>query len=333
MTRILGALRTSSTPAIVLFAVTFALTAVVNPRFLSPVGQTNFFGSYLPLVLVAMAMAVIMVTGGIDLSLGAVMTLVNVVFITLVGHGVPVVLAVAAGVLAALAVGAVNGLLVSAGRIPPLLATLGTMFVVNGICLTVMPVSGGSAPTEMVAGYASGIAYIPVALIAVVAAIAAWVVFSRTKLSLRMYAVGGDATAAYASGLAVPRVTWLSYVIGAGIASVAAMALTANVATGGPDIAGTYTMSAIAAAVIGGVALSGGTGSPVGAVFGALFLGLISNLVLSLGISSYFVSAVTGAVVLAGIVLTSLVRRDSALLSWRRTAAPQSPSAQEGAPA
>lgn len=302
--------RATYIPAVVLFAVTFAVTAIVNPRFLGPVGMSNFFGTYLPMVLAAMAIAVVMLGGGIDLSIGATMSLVNVVFITLVGQGAPLVLVVLISFAAGLAVGALNALAVAVGRIPPLLATLGSMFVVSGLCLVIMPISSGSAPAEMIRAYASGVAFVPVTALVVVAALVIWYFFSKTKHALRLVAVGGDQKSAYATGLKVQWVVASSYLIGSGVAALAAFALTANVATGSPTIADTYTMNAIAAAVIGGVSLLGGSGSPIGAAFGALFLGLISNLILSTGVSSYYVSFATGAVVLAGIVFTSLLRSE-----------------------
>lgn len=284
------------------------------------------FGSILgvnaPLVLAAAAQTVVVLTGGIDLSVGSTMTLVNALAITLANQQHwPVGGSWIAALLAATLVGGFNGLVVAYLRIPPLLATFSSMSIVGGLALWILPKPGGTVPVSVYTAYGATLLGVPVAGWIIAAVVGLWAIVARQRLGTYLRAVGGRERSAYASGIRTERVKFFAYTFSGLITGVAGLCLTALTASGDPKIGLPFTLNSIAAVILGGTALSGGWGSIGGSVAGALFLGLINNIVFFLfrnfighlqsltGVASFYQQLLSNMIVILGLASAVLTQR------------------------
>lgn len=279
--------RLPTATAFVLLGLAFAVNLAVSDNFLTAFNVRSIFANAVPLTAVAIGQTIIVLTGGIDLSIGAIAGLSSVVTISLVGPlGLP--LAVVVGIAAAAACGLLNGLLVAVVRLQPIIATFATSYVYAGLALYVLPpasASGGAAPRmpeQVVQGYRGSLFGVPNAAWLVLGLVGLWLVLKRTRFLRHVYAIGGDEHAAYATGVRVVLVKTLTYVVGGAFAGLAAVAMLANSGSGDALAGSGLTLASVAALVIGGTRLSGGAGGAGGTVVGVLVLQLLSTLVVSL---------------------------------------------------
>jgi ribose transport system permease protein len=309
-----------SSPLLLAFAIFLAmlvlylvLFGVSRAAFPGTFELTSTVNNALPLVFAALGQTLVVLTGGIDLSVGGMMDLTNGLAAThmqaslgsVVLWSVIVLLVGAAG-------GLLNGLLVAVGRLQPILVTLGTLAVFQGIALKVLPQPGGSIPS----GFSSVVANRswPSGLIVTALAVLGWLALRRSSLGMAIYAIGNDRRAARAHGVDVVRATVLTYVL-AGTCVAAGGLLLAATTTGGDATAGdTFTLTSIAATVIGGVSLMGGRGSGIGAIAGAYVLTLLINVLFFAGVNPLYQALwqgvfLVGAVVVAGLVGVGIRRR------------------------
>lgn len=285
-----------------------AITAVLlQPGLTTPYGLASTFATFLPVVLVAVAQAVVVIGGGLDLSAGAMVALASVVAVRII-DGRPELVAVgfAAAIATGAACGLVNGLVVSVLRLQPLIATFATASVFSGLALWVLPTPGGSVPESMTGTFRQAIAGVPMSLILVALVPLAWLVISRMRIMRHIRAVGGDTASAYASGVPVSAARLASYVICGAVCGLAALAVLGNSGSGDPFIGGDLALNSVAAVVIGGIALRGGIGSPVGAVAGAITLSLASTILFSLGLPTSWRALATGLVVILALSMSAL---------------------------
>jgi ribose transport system permease protein len=269
--------------AIGIFLVMFLLYVSRHPAgFSANVVQTAANKGVL-LAFVAMAQAMVVITSGIDLSVGMIFILTNCLASRLV-DGTP--LATAFGVLVVLATGlacgAVNGLIVIFGRLQPIVTTIATGAVYFGIALALRPSPGGSVNSDLadaLTGRVVGV--VPASLVALAAVVlVVWVPFSRSLTGRAAYAAGSSEQAAYMSGLPIERAKFTAYALAGLLAAIGGLFLTFFTYTGEAAYASgnTYTLYSIAAVVLGGVSLFGGSGSAIGAIFGALAFRTIGDL-------------------------------------------------------
>lgn len=254
--------------------------------------------------ILAVGVTLVLLTGGVDLSLGSVLALSGVA----AAHcahpgGWPVVVPVLAGVVVGGACGGANALVVTRGGVPPFIATLGMMTVARGLALVSSggkPVSNLSVPFCVLGG--GDLFGIPVPVIILVAvAAAAHVVLRHMRVGRHVYAVGGNEAAARASGLRVGRIKCFAYVGCGALAGLAGAVLAARITTGQPNAGIAYELDAIAAAVIGGTSLSGGVGGVGGTVLGALLMGVINNGLDLLNVPSYYQQIVKGLIIVGAV--------------------------------
>lgn len=262
--------------------------------------------------ILAVGVTFVLLTGGVDLSLGSVVALTGVVAASFAHPGDwPVVVPVAMGMLAGAGCGLLNGLAVTAGRIAPFIATLGMMTAARGLALVISggrPVSGLSPSfTAIGGGDVLGLP-LPVLVLAGVA-LASWVFLRHMPGGRHVYAVGGNELAARASGVRVARVKLLAYVACGALAGLAGVVLAARITTGQPNAGVGYELDAIAAAVIGGTSLSGGVGGVGGTLLGALLMGVINNGLDLLNVSSYYQQIVKGAIIVGAVWMDRKQRR------------------------
>jgi ribose transport system permease protein len=266
-------------------------------------GITN---AALPLALAAAGETFVILTNGIDLSIGSVITLSNVSCAVIASHGhgsLGVVAAIAIGAAAGLA----NGLVVVYMRIAPLIATLATSSIYTGLALIVLPSPGGSSPAWLSSWSSGAIGSVPVAAIwLAVAIVAGWLLLRRTRFGIDLQALGGSESSAWSAGIHVTR-TRLGVYLASGVCSaLAGVVLAGLTQSGDPTIGTVYLLDGIAAVVVGGTSLAGGVGTISGAVLGAMALSLVSSVLLVSGISTNYQYVVTGLIVIGALLAHSV---------------------------
>ena len=294
--------------AFVLFVVMFAIYSSNHPAgFSANVVQTAANKGVL-LGLVAMAQTFVVITAGIDLSVGAVFVLTNCLASwVVVGTAWTASLGVVAVLLAGLACGAVNGLIVIVGRLQPIVTTIATGAVFYGLALVLRPTPGGDVYgplADALTGRALGV--LPASLLALAAVVlVVWVPYRRSVIGRAAYAVGSSEQAAFMSGVPVGRAKFSAYVLSGLAASLAGLFLTFVTYSGEASAAngGTYTLYSIAAVVLGGVSLYGGSGSAIGAIFGALMFRTIGDLLFVFNLDPLWQPLFQGLVLLAAICI------------------------------
>lgn len=280
---------------VLVFAALFALDVALKGRF-SAFDLRTLCVNVLPLSLIALAQFFVVLTRGIDLSLGPIASVASSCAALLltdnmaVGFLVPLAVGAAAGLL--------NGVLVVGFALPPIIVTLATMSLWQGVALLVLPQPGGEIP-EMLPEILSGSYILPIALwlIIVVLGFGAWVMSTRFGLHLR--AIGDDPLAARLSGIRVRRVGLLAYTLAGVIAAISGLVLAIATSSGSPIIGDDYILVSIATVVLGGVPLVGGRGSVLGVIMGALILTIIGSLLYFAEISSFYQSTINGVILLA----------------------------------
>jgi ribose transport system permease protein len=264
------------------FALLLAFTKLINPTY-SVVSIQGLATSVLPLALAAVAQAVVVIDGGIDLSIASQMALTSCCAAVLMqrypGEEVAVLIVIAV-LLLGLVLGAVNGALIVLTGVPDIIVTLATSFVWAGFALLVTPRPAGGAAAwlkDLVVG-PLGLDIIPKAAVVLIVIVAVvWIPIARSKLGLSLYAVGSNRLAAFRSGVPVRRTKLLSYVITGLFAAFAGLSLTASTGIGTPVPEPSYVLIAIGAVVLGGVSLAGGVGGVFGPVVAVVVLQLIRN--------------------------------------------------------
>jgi ribose transport system permease protein len=297
----------SSWVTIGLLVAAIIANASVQRTFFTPFSIMSNFATFTPLVLVAIAQAIVIIGGGLDLSLGANMALSSVVALQVMnGQESRIWMGVLAAVATGAVCGALNGVIISGVRLQPLIVTFATSSIFYGLALVVLPSPGGTVPSVITRGFRDSIGPIPISALLVLGAALLYVALTRTTLMRHIRAVGGDKDAAYASLVPVARVQALTYVVAGAFVGLAALAVLANTGSGDPFVGGTAALDAIAAVVLGGIALSGGRGSAIGAVAGVFILGIVNNVIAFLGTPTTWRQLISGLFIIAALALSVL---------------------------
>jgi ribose transport system permease protein len=297
--------------AFVAFVAMFTIYAANHPAGLNANVATTAANKGVLLAIVAMAQTLVVLTSGIDLSVGMVMVLANCLASTIV-VGTPAQTAL--GVLGVLATGglcgAINGLIVIYGRLQPIVTTIATGAVYYGAALALRRVPGGDVDSTLADALTGQLAGgVPASLVLLLALVAfVWVPFRRSAIGRAAYAVGSSEVAAYMSGVPIRRAKFAAYTLSGLLASVAGLFLTCVTYSGEASAANgsTYTLYSIAAVVLGGVSLFGGSGSAIGAIFGALMFRTIGDLLFVFNVEPLWQPLFQGVVLVAAVSLGSL---------------------------
>ena len=282
-----------------------AVAAALSPHFLTRTNLTNVLRQVADIGIVAAGEMLVIVTGGIDLSVGSVVAMVSVLSMMAQGHGVLAMVLV--GLAAGTAAGLFNGLLVARGRVAPFVATLSMMAVAKGVALIAtngQPVYG---PFTENAFYWLGNGSIgpvptPIALL-LLTYLLGHLTLQYTVFGRNLLAVGGNEEAARLAGVRVDRVKLAAYTLSGLAAAVGSLVITSRMNTGSPIAGSFYELDAIAAVVVGGASLSGGRGTFIGTFFGLLILGAIANVLNLLNVSPYFQYLARGLIIAAAVLL------------------------------
>jgi ribose transport system permease protein len=294
-------------PVIVL-ALIALVYVIARPHSANLDGFNTLLNAAAAVGLAAAGVSIIAIAGGFDFSVGSALAVVNVVVATQISASMSSqIIMIPVGLLVGATVGFVNGLLVTRLRIPSIVATLATSFFWGGIALLVLSQPGGSVPPEFVSWFTGNLGgFIPGALVLLLLVIGFWVVFKRTRSGRALYAVGGDPSSARANGVNVKRTLMLAYTLGGLLYGLSGLFLTATTASGDPNLGGPLLLSIFAAVAIGGVRFGGGRGDMVGGIIGALILYMISDILFSLGVNSFYTNIFNGAFLLVAVGASSL---------------------------
>ena len=278
--------------------------AVATPYFLTSDNLMGVFRSFSTTAIMSIGMVMVIITGGIDLSVGSVMGLAGLVTALAFQHGFTTVVSVACGLGVGVVFGMTNGLLVTVGRLPPFIATLGTLSIGRGLMYIItkgVPVTPETPDifNQIGQGYLGSVPA-PV-VIMVVLAIVFSVVMSYTTFGRHVYATGGNEHAAWISGVNTSRTKLIVYTLSGAISSLAGIVAFSRFLSAEPASGFGVELDVIAAAAIGGASLAGGVGSVQGTVIGAALTGIIANGVVLMNINTYAQQAITGAVILIAV--------------------------------
>ena len=287
------------------------LLTILTPHFLTVSNLLNVLEQTSINAIVAVGMTFVIVSGGIDLSVGSIVALAGVVLASALQQGWPVAFAIPVALAVGAACGLANGLLVTAGRLPPFIATLGMMSVARGLALMWAegrPISGFDEGFRAIA--TGRVAMVPASVMVMLGvylvahAALGWTVFGR-----HVYAIGGNEEASRLSGVPVARDKTAVYVVSGACAGLAAAVLTARLNSAQPTAGVMYELDAIAATVIGGTSLLGGQGTLGGALVGALVMGVLRNGLNLLNVSSFFQQVVIGVVIIGAVMVDASLKQ------------------------
>jgi ribose transport system permease protein len=288
-----------------------ATLAMLSPYFLTVSNIVNVLQQSSIIAIVAAGITFVIISGGIDLSVGSVLAIAGLVMADALRSNLPLPVAIGLGLGVGTIAGCVNGLLVTLGRIPPFIATLGTMSVVRGLALMYTggtPISGFSPSFRaFAAGEILGVPA-PVLLMLAVYLIAHGILI-RTKVGRYAYAIGGNEEGARLSGINVSFHKTVLYAISGLLSALAAVLLTARLNSAQPVAGTAYELDAIAAAVIGGTSLMGGEGTLTGTLIGALIMGVLRNGLNLLNVSSYLQQVAIGLVIIIAVFVDMAMKR------------------------
>jgi ribose transport system permease protein len=299
---------------LILLALVFALTTTTD-TFLTTTNVSNILRAFSWIAISAFGQCMVIITAGIELSVGSVMGISGLASAMLLVRGVPVPLAVGGGLLTGLLVGLLNGLMITKGKLPPFIATLGSLLMFRGLCYGL---TGGWPVRDLPQSFRNlGQTDIPIAgfglpvpfLFALILAVITSLFLTRTMWGYRIYAVGGNETATRLSGISTDRVKILVYSLCGFLTAIGGILMTARLGVAAPTAAYGYELDVIAAVVVGGTSLMGGEGTILGVLLGAAFMQVLRNGLVLWGVSAYWLQAVQGLVIVSAIMLDQLRKR------------------------
>jgi len=293
------------------FVTLVAALALLSPAFLTAENLLNVARQVSINAITAAGMTFVILTAGIDLSVGSLLALAGAIMAGALKGGVPFALSLLAGLAAGTGFGVVNGLAVAYGRVAPFIVTLAMLTIARGATLVYTdgrPISDLGPAFDWLGGGDLGGIPVPVIIMILVFA-AAYVVLTQMVVGRYIYAIGGNAEAARLSGVNVGRTTVLVYALSGLLAAVAAVILTARLDSAQPTAGLGYELDAIAAVVLGGTTLMGGEGSIGGTLLGAFLIGVLNNGLNLLNVSSFYQQVVKGLVILLAVLVDQRLRR------------------------
>jgi len=291
--------------------VLMTVLAILSPHFLTRSNLLTVLEQTAINAIIAVGMTLVIISAGIDLAVGSILALSGIVLGLVLQAGVPVPLAILLAVVAGGACGLVNGVLITLGRLPPFIATLGMMSVARGAALLLTdgrPVSGFEGGFRALA--TGQVLHIPSPVLIMLAVYGvAHFLLTRTRFGLYTYSMGGNEQATHLAGINVSFHKTAIYVFSGCTSAIAAIVLTARLNSAQPIAGIAYELDAIAATVIGGTSLMGGQGTLVGTLIGALIMGVLKNGLNLLSVSSFMQQIIIGGVIIAAVLFDTLVKQ------------------------
>lgn len=298
----------SELTTVIALIILMAVITIINSNFLTANNLLNLLLQVTSNALIAFGMTFVILTGGIDLSVGSILALSSALTAGLLGSGMTVTLAILSSLILGCILGMMNGLLISYGKLAPFIVTLATMTIFRGATLVYTngnPITKGLSDTFLFQflgqGYIVGIPF-PVIIMFIVF-IVLYVLLHKTAFGKSVYAIGGNEKAAYISGVKLNKVKIIIYSISGMMASISGLIITSRLSSAQPTAGASYEMDAIAAVVLGGTSLSGGKGRILGTLIGALIIGVLNNGLNIIGVSAFWQQVVKGVVILIAVLI------------------------------
>lgn len=285
---------------------------IVTPNFLSVSNITNVFTQVSVNAIIAIGMTFVILTGGIDLSVGSTLAISGAVGASIVKSTGNVFLAIVVAAVIGIVVGLINGLLVSKGKLQAFIVTLATMTIFRGATLVFTDGTPISKLPENFVKIGNGkIGFMPIpVIITVIIAIIAVYVLSQTRFGRYLYALGGNEDASRLSGINTDKIKTLVYVVSGFASAIAGVIITSRIGSASPNAGTGFELDAIAAVVIGGTSLAGGEGTITGTLIGALIIGVLNNGLNLMNVSPFYQSIVKGLVILIAVLLDKKSRKN-----------------------
>jgi ribose transport system permease protein len=302
--------------ALVLFVISIVINFILQPNMFARDTLNSNMRVFLPIILMSVGQAVVILGGGIDISVGGIVSIVNTVLATRVGlDGSPekmwqfVLVSIFAGLLA----GALNGFFIAYLRLQPIITTYATSFIYAGFALYILPNPGGGIPAKIAALYRDTTPLgLPLAFYIIAIILLLWVYVSSTRFGKYLFAVGGKAEAAYETAVPVTLIQFSTYVVSGFMSALAGIAITMLSGSGNAEIGSSMTLNSITSVVIGGNAMSGGVGGVAGPVMGAITLNVIQNIISFAHIDTWWETLVKATIIVVALAAPgaiNLVRR------------------------
>lgn len=283
----------------------------VTPSFLTVANITNVFTQVSVNAIIAVGMTFVILTGGIDLSVGSTLAISGAIAASVIKSTGNVFLAIIAASIVGILVGFVNGFLIAKGKLQAFIATLATMTIFRGLTLVFTngtPISKLPESFLNIGNAKLGFIPIPVLITVVVAAISIYVL-SQTRFGRYLYALGGNEESAKLSGINTDKIKMLTYVVSGFVSAIAGVIITSRIGSASPNAGTGFELDAIAAVVIGGTSLAGGEGKISGTIIGALIIGILNNGLNLMNVSPFYQSIVKGLVILIAVLLDKKSRK------------------------
>lgn len=296
---------------LVLLAVLLGVNWTLQPNLFEQRVLGGNLRNFLPLMILAAGQTIVIIGGGIDLSVGTMVSMVNAILVTLITRdatGGQIAAGIALALAAGMAAGLFNGLAVAYLRLQPIVTTYATTFIFAGLALAILPRPGGLLPSSMTGVYRAAPLGIPLALWVAAAVLLAWAALRGTRYGRYLFAVGGKPEAAYATGVPVSLVRLSTYVFCGLMAALSAIVLTMNSGTGNPRSGDAMTLPSIVAVVLGGTRLSGGQGGIAGSLMGVVILFVIRNIISFANVPTWYQTLVDALIIVLALAAPGLVR-------------------------
>jgi ribose transport system permease protein len=297
--------------ALILLVIAIIVNFILQPKMFAPDTLNSNMRVFLPIILLTVGQAVVILGGGIDISVGGIVSIINTILATRVGlQGSPeamwqyVALSLLVGILA----GAINGFFVAFLRLQPIITTYATSFLFAGLALFILPNPGGGIPAKIAELYRSTSPLgLPLAFYVIAIVLAVWGYIRSTRYGNFLFAVGGKAQAAYETAVPVTWVQFSTYVISGLMAAFSGIAITMLSGSGSAEIGASMTLNSITGVVIGGTAMSGGVGGVGGPVMGAITLGIIQNIISFAHINTWWETLVKATIIVAALATPGII--------------------------
>jgi ribose transport system permease protein len=304
---------------LILLALAVIINLFLQPNMFERETLNSNMRVFLPLILLAMGQAIVLLGGGIDISVGGVVSIVNTILATQVGlEGSPekmwqfVLVSLLVGGLA----GAINGFFIAYLRLQPIITTYATSFLYAGLALFILPNPGGGIPADIANLYRTSTPLgLPLAFFIIIIILLIWLYVSATRFGKYLFAVGGKASAAYETAVPVTWIQFSIYVISGLLAALSGIAITMLMGSGNAEIGSQMTLNSITAVVIGGNAFSGGIGGVAGPVMGGITLSLLQNIISFAHINTWWETLAKALIIVLALAVPGLI----SLLRRRRT--------------
>lgn len=302
--------------ALILLLLSLVINLILQPNMFARETLNSNMRVFLPIILMAIGQAIVIIGGGIDISVGGTVSIVNTVLATrvgLTGSTEEMWKYIFVSLLIGLLAGAINGFFIAYLRLQPIITTYATSFLYTGLALFILPNPGGGIPASIAALYRDTTPFnLPLAFFIIAIFLLLWFYLSSTRYGRFLFAVGGKPEAAYETAVPVTMVQFSTYVISGLMAAFSGIAITMLSGSGNGEIGGPMTLNSITAVVIGGNAMSGGVGGVAGPVMGAITLGIIQNIISFASIDTWWETLVKATIIVVALAAPgaiSLFRR------------------------